>query len=322
MSPFGFHTPCEDVAKAFADRVKQRTFLITGTSAKGLGANTAITLAKHSPTHIILVSRNKTKVQPVIDEITSIDANVKTTFVSCELSDFESVRKAADEILNDAAIPKIDVVINNAGIMNVKEYTKDKQGYELTFSSCHLGHFLFTNLILPKVLAAGPGARIVNVTSRGHRIGPVRLDDYNFSDGKAYDGWSAYGQAKSANMLFSVELTRRLEDKGIRSVSVHPGGIWDTGLTSHLTKDDFVEVSNIAKRNNGRDTFRLDDPKTPSQGTAPLVAAALDPSFDDKGGCFIEDCQIGDPETYAVDPENAKKLWALSEQLVGKKFDI
>jgi NAD(P)-dependent dehydrogenase (short-subunit alcohol dehydrogenase family) len=322
MSSFGFHTTCEEVVKAYSHRIKDRTFLVTGTSANGLGANTAIALSREAPAHIILVSRNKTKVDPVLQEINKIDADVRTTFVACDLSDFDSVRQAADKILADSSIPKIDVVINNAGIMNVKDYTTDKQGNELTLSACHLGHFLLTNMLMPKIIAAGPGTRIVNVSSRGHRIGPFRFEDYNFSGGSAYDGWSAYGQAKTANVLYSVELARRLANRDIKSFSVHPGGIWDTGLATHLTDDDFNQIKDIALRNTGKGTFRVDDPKTLSEGTAPIVATALDSTFDDRSGSFIEDCQISNPEPYAVDPVSAERLWALSEELVGQKFNI
>lgn len=327
MSTFGAKTDCENVAQAFSSRVQGRTFLITGTSANGLGASAAVAIARAGAAQLILVARVKSKVDPVIEEIASAAPDVKVTFVACELSDFDSVRSAASEILSNKDISQIDVVLNNAGIMAVKEYTKSKQGYELQLATNHLGHFLLTNLILPKVLVAGPGARIVNVTSHGHRIGAFRFDDYNFSDGKEYDPWSAYGQSKTANVLFSVELARRLASKGIQAYAVHPGGIATTGLATHLDFAEFGVISETATRNNGWDTFGItlmdtDKFKTVSQGTAPLLAASLDPSFEDKSGAYVEDCQIGKALEYASDPENARKLWALSEELVGQKFDV
>ncbi|KAK8058630.1 hypothetical protein PG994_009078 [Apiospora phragmitis] len=323
MSPFGFETPCNEVVEAFRDRVQGRTFLITGTSAKGLGATAAVAFAREGPAHILLVSRNKAKVDPVIEEIAKAGPGVKVTFVPCELSDFESVRRAAATIIADAAAPKIDVVLNNAGVMAIKDFTKDRQGYEMTLSSNHLGHFLLTNLIMPKILAAGPGARIVNVTSIGHRIGPVRFADYNFSDAKAYDRWSAYGQSKTANILFSVELARRLRARGITSLAVHPGGILETNLANHLTMEEFGSIEEVSRCNNGSVTFVMDHAfKTTMQGTAPLVAACLDPALEDHSGSFVQDCQVGQALEYATDPTNAKKLWALSERLVGQTFDV
>ncbi|KAI0383626.1 retinol dehydrogenase 13 [Hypomontagnella monticulosa] len=322
MSPYGFETTAEEVAKGFADKIKGRTFLVTGTTTNGLGAHCAITLAREGPAHIVLVSRTKAKTEPVLAEIASVNPSVKTTFVTCELSDFDSVRAAAKTINDDASIPKIDVVINNAAMMAIKEFTLDKQGYELTFSSNHLGHFLLTNLIMPKIIAAGPGARIVNVSSRGHKISGVRLDDYNFSNGKAYDGWSAYGQSKTANILYSMELARRLASKGIKAYSLHPGSIYTTNLANHLTEDDFAGIEEACQRNTGKPFGFGTSRKTRTQGTAPLLAAALDPAFDDRSGAYIVDCQITPQEEHAADPETARKLWELSEKLVGQKFDL
>ncbi|KAI1454703.1 retinol dehydrogenase 13 [Annulohypoxylon moriforme] len=322
MSPFGFHTPSEELAKAFADHIKGRTFLITGTSAKGLGAHAAITLARESPSHIILVSRNKSRCEPVIDEIARINPKVKVTFVTCELSDFDSVRAAAAQINADDSIPHIDVVINNAGVMAIQKYTLDKQGYEMTLSSNHLGHFLLTNLIMPKILAAGPGSRIVNVSSKGHRISPFRFEDYNFSEGAEYNGWSAYGQSKTANVLFSVDLARRLAGRGIRAYSVHPGGIYGTGLALHLDDSMWPELEDVTMKNTGRPFGGIDDVKTLTEGTSPLLAAALDPEFDEKSGSFIQDCQIYNALEHATNPESARKLWEVSEKLVGQKFDL
>ncbi|KAI1209599.1 retinol dehydrogenase 13 [Annulohypoxylon truncatum] len=323
MSPFGLHTPSEEVAKAFADRIKGRTFLITGTSAKGIGAQAAISLARESPARLILVSRSKTKSEPVLAEIARVNSSVKTTFVICELSDFDSVRAAAAQINDDASIPRIDAVINNAGVMAIKEYTLDKQGYEMTLSSNHLGHFLLTNLIMPKILAAGPGSRIVNVSSKGHRISAFRFDDYNFSGGADYDGWSAYGQSKTANVLFSVDLARRLAGRGIRAYAVHPGGIYGTGLATHVEDNMWPQLDVATMKNTGRLFGAIaDDLKTLTEGASSLLAAALDPEFDDKSGSFIQDCQVYTALEHATDPESARKLWELSEKLVGQKFDL
>ena len=176
MSSFGFSTTSEEVVDAFAEHVKGRIFLITGTSANGLGANTAVNLARKSPAQLVLVSRNRSKVDPVIEQIASIDPNIKITFISGELSDLDSVRNAAKEI-NDT-VSHIDVIINNAGVMNVKEFKTSPQGVELTLASNHLGHFLLTNLLVPKLKAAGHNSRVVNLSSSGHRVGRFRFDDH------------------------------------------------------------------------------------------------------------------------------------------------
>lgn len=184
MPQFTSQTRGEDVCEAFPSQIKGKTFLVTGTSANGLGAKFATILAKYSPAQIILVSRSKSKVDPVVDDIKSVNSDISVKFVACELSDQDSVRSAAQTILSDAEIKKIDVVVNNAGVMALLEYQVDKQGNEMQFSANHIGHFLLTNLMMPKILAAGAGARIINLTSLGHRIGPFRFEDPKFSDGK------------------------------------------------------------------------------------------------------------------------------------------
>lgn len=329
MSPFGFSTTAEEIVSTFDSRIQGRTFLITGTSASGLRAYVATSLARGSPAHLILVARTKSKVDPVIAEIAAKHPSVQTTFVEADLSDLDSVRRAASQINDDdngTRIPHIDVVVNNAGVMAIPDYTLDKQGHEMTLSSNHLGHFLLTNLLMPKILASGAGARIVNVTSTGHRMSPFRFSDWNFSGGKTYDGWTAYGQSKTANILFTVELARRLESRGVKSYAPHPGLIFETSLASHLDVGgtDWEELTRVSERNNGRPTFFLDDdaPKTPAQGAAPLLAAALDPAFDDRSGSYVADCQVREPMEYARDPEAAVRLWKLSEELVGQEFKL
>ncbi|KAK7749570.1 hypothetical protein SLS53_000146 [Cytospora paraplurivora] len=324
MSRFTNVSTAEEVCEAFTSRINGRTFLITGTSARGLGAKCTAALAKHSPAQLILVSRNKAKVEPVLEEMSSIDAQVDVKFVPCELSDQDSVRKAAEDILNDASIKHIDVVINNAGIMAVAEYKVDNKGNELQLSSNHIGHFLLTNLIMPKIMAAGPGARIVNHTSTGHRLSPFHFDDPTFSEGKEYDPWAAYGQSKTANILFSVELARRLKHRHIQAYAVHPGLILTTSLAGDMdfSKEGPAMVAAIEKNNPGVQWPTDGHVKSDAQGAASALVAALDPELVESSGSYIDDCVVGKPMAYAIDPDNAKKLWAYSEEVVGQKFDL
>ncbi|ROW15816.1 hypothetical protein VPNG_02494 [Cytospora leucostoma] len=330
MPRFTNVTTAEEVCEALTSRIDGRTFLITGTSARGLGAKCTTALAKHSPAQLILVSRNKAKVDPVIEEINSIDAQVDVKFIRCELSDQDCVRKAAEDILNDASIKHIDVVINNAGIMAVAEYKVDNKGNELQLSANHIGQFLLTNLIMPKIIAAGPGARIVNHTSMGHRLSPFHFDDPKFSEGKesnsagADDPWAAYGQSKTANILFSVELARRLEDRHVQAYAVHPGLILSTGLAGDM---DFLKevpamVAAMERNNPGAEWPTDGHVKSDAQGAASALVAALDPELAERSGSYIDDCVVGKPMAYAIDPDNAKKLWVYSEDVVGQKFDL
>lgn len=141
MPQFTKETTAEEICETFSSQISGRTFLITGTSARGLGAKIATVIARYSPAQLILVSRNEAKVDPVIKEIKFINPEIDTKFVHCDLSDQDSVREAAKDILNDASIKKIDIVINNAAIMAITEYKVDKKGNELQLSSNHSSFF-------------------------------------------------------------------------------------------------------------------------------------------------------------------------------------
>ncbi|KAH0433874.1 hypothetical protein CcaCcLH18_05626 [Colletotrichum camelliae] len=322
MAPFGFDTTAEEVVSTFASNVKGRTFLITGASASGLGAYMATSLASASPAKLILAGRSEAKVAPVIKEIAAIDPSIRATFIAVELTDQDSVRAAAASILEDSNISKIDVMINCAGIMYVKDFTTDAKGNELQFSANHIGHFLLTNLLMPKILAAGEDARIINVSSHGHQLSDVWWSDPTFNKGRDYHGWSGYGQSKTANILFSVELARKLKDRGIVSLSVHPGSIGGTGLFSHVSMTELDKGDEVSRKNTGL-PFAIDTPfKTATQGCSSILAAALDPELAAHSGSYIQNCQVGTPREYALDGEKAKKLWSMSEDLVGQKFDL
>ena len=151
--------------------------LITGASQGGVGAETAISLAHGNPKHLILAGRSEDKSIPVIEEIQKINPQIKVEFVHIDLSSQASVRKAAADI--NKALEKLDILINNAAIMACP-YSKTEDGIESQFATNYLGPFLLTNLLLGKMVAAGPEARIVNVTSTANSIGKIKIDDYNF----------------------------------------------------------------------------------------------------------------------------------------------
>lgn len=151
--------------------------LITGPSDGGIGAETALCLASQSPSTLILAGRNKAKIQPVIDKITQLSPDVKSIFVELDLSSQTSVRSAAAEI--NAQVEHIDVLINNAAIMACP-FSRTEDNLEIQFGTNFIGPFLFTGLLLPKIRAAGPGARIVNVSSSAHRFEGIRFEDLDF----------------------------------------------------------------------------------------------------------------------------------------------
>ncbi|KAL3420582.1 short-chain dehydrogenase [Phlyctema vagabunda] len=319
MAAFGKRTSGAEVVEAFADQVKGRTFAITGPSTGGLGAQTALFLAAQQPAEILLLGRSEAKVTPVVEEIKKASPSTSVRFIALDLSDFSSIRSAAAQIA--ASTPKIDVLINNAGIMAIKDYTLTKDGIEAQFGANHVGHFLLTNLLVPQLIAAGKGARVVNLSSDGHTIGEFRGDDYNFNDGQDYDGWLAYGQSKTSNVLFAKALASRLAPKGILAFSLHPGVIW-TNLATHVDESEWPRVTKMMEKRGipvpdftSPDTF-----KDLAQGTSTTLVAALDPALESQSGAYLMDCAPAKPLDYAADPVAAEKLWALSEKLVGETF--
>ncbi|KAI0013978.1 NAD(P)-binding protein [Xylariaceae sp. FL0662B] len=326
MPVFDATATSEQVVNAFAPQAKGRTFVITGAGHPSIGSSMAKTLARASPKHVLIASRTAAKVEPVLAALREIDPSVKATFVQIDLSDHDSVRQAAGEIL-EVTGSKIDVLLNSAGNMGIKEYTVDKQGIEMQLSGNYLGHFLLTNLLVPALVAAAKkdkerGARVVNLTSLGYLISPFRFDDYNFSGGKTYDLWSAYGQAKTASILFAFGLSKRLKKLGVTSYAAHPGSNLDTQLRSHLVLDDYNSIFEITKRNTGQD-FVFDEPRFKSYdqiGATPLTAA-LDPSLPAKAPAYLQNNQTADAAAHASHPEIVEKLWKLSEKLVGQEFN-
>lgn len=325
MLEFDATTTSEQVVEAFAPQVKGRTFVITGAGQPSIGSSMAMTLARASPHHILIASRTATKAEPVLAAIREAYPSVKATFVPVDLSDHDSVRRAAKEILG-ATASKVDVLINSAGNMALKEYTVDKQGIEMQLSANHVGHFLLTNLLAPALLAAADankehGTRVVNLTSLGYLISPFRFDDYGFSGGKTYDLWSGYGQAKTANILFSFGLARRLKERGVTSFAAHPGSNLDTQLGSHLTMEDYSSIFETTKCNTGKD-FVFDEPrfKTYAQIGATPLAAALDPQIVTESPALLINSQIAEIAEHASSPEAVEELWKLSEKLVGQEF--
>lgn len=198
--------------------------------------------------------------------------------------------------------------------MALHDFTKNEHGIEMQFATNHLGHFLLANLLIQGG-ALGDGGRVVNVSSAGHALGPVRFADINFdSSGARYDEWEAYGQSKCANVLFS----RGLAARGITSYSVHPGNVFGTGLADRLVDVRWEEV--LARFEEVG--FPAPGVKSVEEGTATSLVAVLDPRL--RGGRasgeYLDDCGVKASTAFASDGGNAERLWVLSEELVGEKF--
>ena len=225
------------------------------------------------------------------------------------------MRAFTDGVL--AEYDHLDVIIANAGVMACPQGTTT-DGFETQFGTNHLGHFVLVNRLLPLLSSGG---RIVALSSSGHRLSDIDLDDPNFEH-TPYDAWMSYGRAKTSNVLFAVELDRRLRDRDIRAAAVHPGGIL-TELGRHLTEETLGE---LIERHEG-DPMEF---KTVPQGAATEVWAAVVAKAHEVGGRYCEDCAVapvveaGSPHpgvyAYALDPDRARALWARSEELVGETF--
>ncbi|KAL5119631.1 hypothetical protein ACEQ8H_002477 [Pleosporales sp. CAS-2024a] len=323
-----------EVARAFPDRIKGKKVLITGVSPESIGSSIALSIASQSPELLLLASRTTSKLEQVVGNIRHSHPDVHIALVSLDLMSQDSIKAAAAQvtILTD----RLDLIINNAAIMT-QERLRSEEGIEGQFATCHIGHFLLTNLLMPQILSAAksnpPGAtRIINVSSLGHLISPIRFSDYNitgkhvppeernpaplppmFSAAKpdGYNGWMAYGQAKTANILFSLSLTEKLKNRGVASYALHPGSI-STGLSRNLDAQGDAAIRNM-----------IDFWKNHDQGAATVLVAALDPALDDSSkGIMLSDCQIYEPAPWATDSATAERLWILSETLVKRDFKL
>jgi len=330
MTVFNYESSTHDVLKGLD--LHGKTFVITGAST-GLGLETARSLASVGA-RIVIAARNLEKIEHAKQHIKESVKDAELSHVLLDLSDLNSVRSAAKELL--AQKLTIDVLINNAGVMACP-FEKTAQGFEMQFGSNHLGHFLFTGLITP-LLKQKSHSRVICLSSAAHKFAAPNLEDPNYLH-RPYNKWQAYGEAKSANALFALALNERLAKKGIECFSVHPGMI-ATELGRHLAPEDLLMFSGGKKNKEGENKTEKtaqesDKPKrspfkTIPQGAATSVWAATSAELAGKGGCYLEDCQVAELSThpargyaaYIADKNLAEQLWRLSETLVGEKFNF
>jgi NAD(P)-dependent dehydrogenase (short-subunit alcohol dehydrogenase family) len=315
--PFGAQSTTDDVLQGVDLRGKR--ILVTGVSA-GLGLETARALAAHGA-QVVGAVRDFAKAETATAPVRAQAAHGGgLELVALDLASLASVRACADA-LNAAAKP-FDVVIGNAGVMACPR-GRTADGFETQFGTNHLGHFVLVNRIASLL---GPGARLVNLSSAGHRFSDVDIEDPNFEH-TAYDEFIAYGRAKTANVLFAVEFDRRHKDRGIRAAAVHPGGI-QTELGRHMTPEVIQRLMAMVDIDT---TKGQEYPwKSVPQGAATSVWTAIVAPADAIGGRYCEDCHVAqienDPNArhgvraYALDPARAAALWAKSEAMVGETF--
>jgi NAD(P)-dependent dehydrogenase (short-subunit alcohol dehydrogenase family) len=309
-TPFGAESTAAEVVEGI-DLTGKRA-IVTG-GASGIGVEAARALAGAGAA-VTLAVRGTGDGENVAADIRSSTGNEEVAVGPLELTDADSI----DAFVAGWDGP-LDILINNAGVMAIQELTLTDRGREMQFGTNHLGHFALA-LGLQDALAEGDGARIVSVSSSGHLRSPVVFDDldYAFRD---YDPFGAYGQSKTANVLFAVEATRRWADDGITANALMPGGI-ATNLQRHVGGPEYMKQAVKRFESSG---VRL---KTPEQGAATSVLLATYPALEGVGGRYFEDCNEAEvihhrePDTlagvapYALDPDNAERLWDVSLALI------
>jgi NAD(P)-dependent dehydrogenase (short-subunit alcohol dehydrogenase family) len=305
--------------------LRGKRILVTGVSA-GIGVETARSLAAHGA-NVIGAARDLSKAEGATAQVKKDAANGGNfMLVALDLSDLKSVRACADQLL--AKGEPLDGIIANAGVM-ATPFGHTADGFETQFGTNHLGHFVLVNRIAPLLRAGG---RLINLSSAGHRYSNVDLEDPNF-ERRSYEPFIAYGQSKTANILFAVAFDNRHKSRGIRAAAVHPGGI-QTELARHIDSgqiEKIVEQINTQLAKEKKEPFQY---KTIPQGAATSVWAAVVAPADEIGGRYCENCHVGQlvpadatitavsegVRAYALDPKNAEALWKKSEELVRESF--
>ncbi len=313
LSGFGPKTTAEE---ALAGRdLRGKVAIVTGGHA-GLGLETTRVLSNARAT-VVIGSRDLKKAQMAVAKMKNVEIG------QLDLASPNSIDRFANAFLSSNR--PLDLLINNAGIM-ATPLMRDDRGYEMQFATNHLGHFQLTARLW-EALKKSRNARVVALSSRGHARGEVDFSDPNF-DKRPYDKWAAYGQSKSANSLFAVELDKRGQEHGIRAFAVHPGGIL-TDLLRYMT-DEELSAYGISRENG---VIKVPDAtkvperfKTIEQGAATTVWCAISSQLNGKGGVYCEDCDIAPMvpadskllsgvRPWAVDKAAAESLWILSEKL-------
>lgn len=313
MATFGSQTSTDEVLNGID--LTGKVAIVTGASG-GLGAETARALASKGCS-VTIAARDLSRAESMAEQIRSATGNNNVDVGELELDKPDSVRKFAANYL--AGHETLNILINNAGVMACP-LDRTAEGWEMQFATNHLGHFLLTCLLSPALVNGAP-ARVVNLSSGGHNFAPVDFDDVHFNH-RDYDKFASYGQSKTANILFSIELDNRLKDRGVRANAVHPGVIV-TDLGRHMSQEDIEAIT--SNRPEGAPPMEF---KEVPAGAATSVWMATSPELEGVGGQYAQDCQLVAPDsgaggwaTWAQGDENAARLWALSEEMLGEAFN-
>jgi NAD(P)-dependent dehydrogenase (short-subunit alcohol dehydrogenase family) len=295
-------TPAHHEEASEVPDMQGKTVVVTGGNS-GIGAETAEALAGMGA-RVIVTARNADKGRAAVAEIVQrLGGDAQVQLVVFDLADLSSVRRGAEEILELA--PRLDVLVNNAGVV-LTERHETVDGFEATFATNHLGPFLLTNLLLGRILESAP-ARIVNVASTAHNAARKGMPFDDLQSTGRYRGMRVYGESKLANILFTLELARRLEGTGVTANSLHPGTV-RTGYGADGDARGFLAFGLMVAR-----PFFL----SPAKGARTSIYLASSPDVEGVSGEYFAKCKLAKSRRWARDPEAARRLWQVSEDLVG-----
>ncbi|KAF7299921.1 Short-chain dehydrogenase/reductase family protein [Mycena chlorophos] len=324
LPTFHARSTADEVVEAFASDIKSKNVLVTGTSLNGIGFETARAIAKYANL-VVITGYNEERLQLSKDAILKIHpaANVRTLLL--DLSSFAAVRKAAAEV--NAYPETLHVLINNA-MPTSGVYSLTEDNIEIQMAGGHIGPFLFTNLLLPKMLAADPSIsgslpRVVFVSSIGHRQHngvPIDYKDEFLRGKPGLTPLVRYGQVKSANVLTARQLARRGRGR-LEAFSLHPGGIWTNVFDGGLYPE--LKAVGLVNDDGSRNEDFPGGWKTLSQGAATTLIAAFDPRISEHSGAYLDDSVVAEDKCapHSADMTRARKLWELTEDVIGEKFE-
>ncbi|KAI0542666.1 putative short-chain dehydrogenase [Xylaria digitata] len=350
---FNGKTEALEVATVFSEGIRGKTILVTGGNPDGIGFATCQAFASQSPSHLIIAGRTPSKIDECIKLLKAQYPTVDYRPLIVDLSSQKSVRAAAANLLSWTDVPTIDIIVNSAGVMGIAERTLSEDGIEMHFATNHIGHWLLTCSLMPKLIKAAEknpkgATRVVNVSSASPWFSTMRWSDTNFEKlnkdlpeaeqpnygmvemwgykdvrNKSYFGLEGYNQSKVANVLFGVGANKRLYEKyGILTLALHPGVI-ATELGRYFPKENLDAIQAMYDAG-------LYPMKTLGGGASTSLVAALDPKLgpgetrngQENYGIYLDDCQISDKALPGcVGSAEGERLWKLSEELVGEKFE-
>jgi NAD(P)-dependent dehydrogenase (short-subunit alcohol dehydrogenase family) len=300
--------------KADMPDLSGKVIIITGGNS-GIGYEAARVFAEKGAL-VVLASRDLAKAEKAQKQIITDIPAARVEAMTIDLASLDSVRAFANAFRR--AFKRLDILMNNAGLMT-SDYQTTAEGFELMFGSMHLGHFALTGLLLDRIKET-PGARVVTISSFGHRLGKIDFDNLTFKDGKDFSDGAAYGRAKLANLLFTYELQRKFEFSGLdaKAIAAHPGN----ARTNLVTSKNKLHVRMFVWS-----LMALGRIQNAEKGALPTLRAATDPGA--RGGEYYGPNKAGETRGYPVvvqsseashNLDDARRLWEVSEDLTGVRY--